>query len=321
MTQAIVRKTIMKSIDELSHAWSSMDENRMAFIVIETSHPLNFHIGYAAPKQKCFVVENTGEIENIVSSKGIAVRCMPISNGIGLQFVLLTPQLEDLFVKLCWNLIDASNGPSEGAVDRLVMEYRNWQRLLQQERPHILTSMQQKGLIAELLFLSELIDRVGSNSALQSWTGPEGSDQDFDFPQYWAEIKATSLASDKVQISSLQQLDRCDSGVLAVYRMDKTTAHGIHSLTLEEAINTVKAKISSQHERDVFECKLLKHGILSGHYQRSSDRFKVLKKLLYNVTSDFPKLTPGNTPAGVVEAKYSISLASIASFLNEEVDL
>lgn len=39
----------------------------------------------------------------------------------------------------------------------------------------------QKGLLGELIYLSEIIDLLGIEAAIDAWTGPDGSDQDYVF--------------------------------------------------------------------------------------------------------------------------------------------
>lgn len=310
----------MKTIDELKAAWNSMSPQSNGYILIETDHPLEFHIGYAPADQKCFIVKSTGMIDGLKSSKAITVQCGQFVNDeYSLRFMLVQNRLEDLFIKLCWNLIDASQGEVDGAVDRLIGEYENWQKLFQHLRTHALSSYQQKGLIAELLFLSEMIHTLGADDALTSWVGPEGSDQDFIFSDTWTEVKATSIASDKVAISSLQQLDRTDNGKLVVFRMDKTTSHGATSTTLQDMIDRINEMLPNDRQRDRFECKLIKAGLLSGDYYRQSDRYIVARRAEYRIIEGFPRLIPSNVPGSVVEAKYSISLSSVASYKGEEV--
>lgn len=309
----------MKTIEELKSSWESIHPAINRYILIETEHPLEFHIGFSSDGQMCFIVNDTGMIDYLKSSKAISIQCgRYIGDAYSLRFTLMQRKMEDLFIKLCWNLIDASQGESTDAVQRLTQEYINWQRLLQALGSQGLSTAQQKGLMAELLYLSEMITTVGPDEALASWVGPEASDQDFIFKNSWAEVKATSISSDKVSISSLQQLDRYDDGKLIVFRMDKTTARGANCITLMEVIDHINAQLQNQHQRDIFECKLIKCGLLSGDYYRHSDRFNITNETEYYVSSDFPRLTPSTAPASIVEAKYSISLSSATPFMREE---
>ena len=94
--------------------------------------------------------------------------------------------------------------------EKIVVQYKKWLRLLQQIGNGLLPPHSQKGLIGELLYLAELIDKHGEDAALSKWVGPEGADQDFYFEKGWAEVKTTIIAGTSIQVSSLQQFDRAD---------------------------------------------------------------------------------------------------------------
>lgn len=102
----------------------------------------------------------------------------------------------------------------------------------------------QKGLIGELLYLEYLIDQNGVKHAFESWVGPDGSDQDFLLDDSWTEVKTTTISSDSINISSLEQLDRDDFGRLVVYFMDKVDSPNKSTITLGDIFERVFAKLT-----------------------------------------------------------------------------
>lgn len=309
----------MRTINDLYEKWNSISPYTGGFLLISDEHPLSFHIGYSGDSQKCFIVLNTGKLEKITSSKAINVENNLLDdNSFALRFSLNYPSLDEIFVKLCWDLMSASKDDPK-PIERIVIQYKKWLKLLQQIGNGLLPLHSQKGLIGELLYLTAIIDKHGENIALSEWVGPEGADQDFNFSKGWAEIKATTIAGTCIQISSLQQLDRADEGLLVIYFLDKTSSTGSNTISLNEAVKKVFDKISTQTNKDIVELKLAKCGYQSKNADEySSYRFKLSEKRMYCVSKEFPRLTKNNVPPVIVEAQYKIDLPSIDMFRERE---
>ena len=67
----------------------------------------------------------------------------------------------------------------ENALNTLMHRYITWQKLLQYENKSVMSFQRQKGLLGELIYLSKMIDDIGTEAAVDSWAGPDGSDQDY----------------------------------------------------------------------------------------------------------------------------------------------
>lgn len=309
----------MRTINDLYEKWNSISPYTGGFLLVSDEHPLSFHIGYLSDSQKCFIVLNTGKLEKLSSSKAINVDNILLSdNSFALRFSLNYPSLDEIFVKLCWDLMSASKYDPQ-PIEKIVAQYKKWLRLLHQIGNGLLPSHSQKGLIGELLYLADLIDEHGENTALGEWVGPEGADQDYNFEDGWAEVKTTIIAGTSVQVSSLQQFDRSDEGTLIVYFLDKTSSTGATTISLNEAVELVASKVLTQSNRDLFELKLAKCGYQSRNADEySAYRFKLSEKRMYCVSSDFPRLTKDSVPSAVIEAQYRIDLSSIETFRKRE---
>ena len=311
----------MISIRDMQDKWNSLSVHAGGFLLVSDDHPLSFHIGYDADYQKTFVVLNTDKIADVPSSKAVKVRSVEQQNGkYALQFILLYSSLDELFAKLCWDLMDASK-ESDNPVSALVSQYKKWQRLLQRVQGDLLPKNIQKGLIGELLMLEELIQSDGYSFAVNCWVGPEGSDQDFDLNRAWIEVKTTTIAGTTITISSLQQLDRTDKGYLAVYHIDPTTAYGDATISLNEMISRIDMLITDENTKNIFSCKLARLGYQLKDAEKYSEfRFKVKEKELFEVDESFPRLCKSTVPIGVTEVKYDISLPAIMSYKRMEID-
>ena len=310
----------MKTIAELTDQWNQITPYSGGFLLASDDHPLSFHIGIQGENEKVFIVLDTGKIDKVFSSKAVSVENIRLENGnYALRFWLKHPSLDELFVKLCWDLMEASRD-AEDPLAQFLAQYRKWQRLLQQIGSEALSVSAQKGLIGELLFLKMEAEVCGIDAALTAWTGPEGADQDFDFPDFWAEVKTTSISSQAISISSLQQLDRTDKGFLVVYYMDKTSASGKQCVSLGDAVKDTELLLNSEKQKNLFSCKLARLG-----YQKKDEKvyhetmFRLQACDFFSVSDSFPRLIKSNTAHGIISAGYDISLSAIESFKVQEI--
>jgi len=311
----------MISINELSQKWNQISPVRGGFLLVTGEHPLDFHIGYSDVEHKCIIILDTGEEDRIQSSKAIDAKCYEYESGkYALKLTLMVPALDELFVKLCWDLLDSSKN-TVNPVESLLTQFMKWQLLLQKLPFGVMQVNKQKGLLAELLFIEKELTKCSYDKVIDSWVGPEGCDQDFVFEDKWVEVKATTLSSDSVEISSLQQLDRTDVGILCVYFIDKTSAKGVGTTSLNIVYDAIINSITDEYYKNRFECKVAKVGFNTAQKSMYDEyHFQVGNRNIYEVNHDFPRLTPESTPVEIIGAKYKISLSSIADFLVEECE-
>lgn len=308
------------SFPELQAKWDNIDKYSENYILAVEDHPLQFHIGYNNLKQRSFVVYNTGKIDEVGSSKSISAKCIRSESGTySLHFSLQYPSLGEVFALLCWDLMDNSD-VEKGAIDAMLERYKKWKRLLQKATASLLSTEEVKGLIGELLFLSKSVDLCGEIVAILAWIGPDGADQDFIFPNTWVEVKTTTISANDVIVSSLQQLDRSDSGYLNVYFMDKTSANDKKAYSLVSIAKEVDTKLTEQRLRDKFWCKLAQKGCLKYQIERySAPLYRIAENRIYKIDSSFPKLSRSNVPPEVTAVKYSISLSSIEKYRVKDI--
>lgn len=301
--------------DELKDKWDNMPAVGNGFLKLGLEHQLDLQIGYSQSAYKSFVVMDTGVIKNIPSSFAVKVANVQLMNMSWiLEFQLVHPSFEEEFLRLCWDMIEYSS-KEEDALDLLIHRYMTWQKLLQYENKSVMSFQRQKGLLGELIYLSTIIDDIGVETAVDSWTGPDGSDQDYLFPSEWAEIKSVSLASETVRISSLQQLQQEMEGELIVYILESTTA-GDNRISLVDVVNEIKSKLAENARYfDRFDLKLYKYGYRINHENEyRKNQFRFIEKREYVVNDSFPKLVGDNVSPEIVSCKYELSLAAIEKY-------
>ena len=301
--------------DELKDKWDNMPAVGNGFLKLGLEHPLDLQIGYSRSSYKSFVVMDTGIIKNIPSSFAVKVTNVQLTNiSWILEFQLVYPSFEEEFLRLCWDMIEYSS-KEENVLNALIHRYMTWQKLLQYENKSVMSFQRQKGLLGELIYLSKMIDDVGVETSVDSWTGPDGSDQDYQFTSEWAEIKSVSLASETVHISSLQQLQQEIDGKLIVYILESTTA-GEDRVSLVDVVNEIKMKLmNNARYLDRFDLKLYKYGYRKNHEKEYlENQFRFIEKREYVVNDVFPKLVAGNVFPEIVSCKYELSLAALEKY-------
>ena len=305
----------MMTFNDFKEKWACMPLRTNGYLSLGLEHPLNLQIGYSFSGYKSFVVMEMGAVSNIPSSFAIKAENVRLRNGTWiLAFQLVHVAFEEEFLRLCWDMIEAT-AKSVAPQRDLIVRYLSWQKLLQYSSKEIMPFQRQKGLLGELLYLSDCLRQMSADIAVEAWTGPDGSDQDFVFEAAWAEVKAIALSAATVKISSMQQLEQEVPGYLVVYTLEKST-EGEGRITLPAIAEEIR---SSLHDNPValdrFEMKLFKYGYRSqdvGEYNKNY--FRYIEKREYLVNDSFPKLCRENVAQEITACTYEISLSAIEPY-------
>lgn len=303
------------TFNDFKKKWACMPLRTNGYLSLGLEHPLDLQIGYGLSGYKSFVVMETGEVSNIPSSFAIKAENMLLRNGTWiLAFQLIHVAFEEEFLRLCWDMIEVTAKSAAPQRD-LIARYLSWQKLLQYSSKEIMSFQRQKGLLGELLYLSDCLRQMSADRAVGAWTGPDGSDQDFVFESMWAEVKTVALSADTVKISSMQQLEEEVSGYLVVYTLEKST-EGKGRITLPAIAEEIKSFLhDTPVALDRFEMKLFKYGYRSqdvGEYNKNHFRF--IEKREYLVDNSFPKLCRENVAKEITACTYEISLSAIEPY-------
>lgn len=220
----------------------------------------------------------------------------------------------EVFLNFCNDLISSSKNIKKEEASKFICErYLMWQQMLKTYNQGLLSFIEIKGLIGELLYLKDyLFENIGICNAIDSWVGPLGSDQDFHFKNHWFEVKTTSPGSNKVVVSSVEQLDSIESGHLIIFYLDKTSKTDFKKISLNSLVDEIKDKLTNDYKQK-FEDIL----IYKGYFKRieyDEYIFRLVETETYSVQVDFPCIRKNDLPYTVGKIKYELLLSTIKKY-------
>lgn len=269
-----------------------------------------------------FIVELHGDHtaqyrKNAVTVNGIDVDLRAGDQGQQHLVLALERQVDrDLFEGLCRTLAFALEHATDSASSLAVSlaHIRRWKTFLSGRSQH-LSAEDVRGLFAEIVFLTELIDReMPSNAVVEAWLGPERSHQDFIFGNTAVEVKSLSGAErSSIRISSEDQLESLNDALfLRVYRLSNL-ADAAGARSLNELVTAVQARLDKAEAVEAFDRKLVAHGY-APLPDYDEPRFVVSGVRSYRVADDFPRLMRSQLPTGIAKVAYDIRLETIVQY-------
>ena len=311
----------MKTSPELlQKRWDSIKYKDGGFLQIDTQHPLEWHIGFQSINQKTLLLVCHTEIDTVDSSKSMSVyrRKRESDNRWTLSFELLRSEQESVFSIFCSDIIEYSRTSfnEKEALALVIKRYKQWIRLLENQKNSLMDDARRKGLLGELLFLYEKLKECkDAMSILQSWVGVEGADQDFIFPDTWYEIKSIGVSTSSVKISSLEQLDSDPEGELVIMRIDKTAPEKSGAISLNDVVLQIKDFLLKETKAlELFQAKLDTCGYIDLQ-EYSVQKYYFSGSHRYKVNESFPKISKNNVPIQVISLHYELDIPSIENWL------
>ncbi|MBS3947489.1 MAG: PD-(D/E)XK motif protein [Dethiobacter sp.] len=304
----------------LERQWNSIKYTSGGFLQIDTRHPLEWHIGYQSISQRTLLLVSDTEIGAIESSKSMIVsrRRRESDNRWTLSFELLRNEQQGVFAILCCDVIEHSRpATNEAEALKLVINrYKQWSKLLETQRSGLMDEHIRKGLLGELLFLQERIEKGEPLlMAVQGWVGADGADHDFVYEDGWHEVKSVGASATSVTISSLEQLDCADEGELVIMRIDKTAPDKAGALSLNDAVRQISSKLTDASDAlDLFRAKLSTYGYIDLQ-EYSEQKYSCSGSQRYGVNHTFPRLTKQNVPTQIESLHYELNLPSLTDWL------
>jgi len=160
------------------------------------------------------------------------------------------------------------------------------------------------GLIGELLFLKQdMLKKLSEDMAIASWSGCDKTHKDFSVENTWYEIKTTHSSSLTIKISSIDQLDGDDSGVLVSYELEKMS-NVFDGINLNGLISEILSSINIENQ-DILLEKLKVAGYF---YDDAYDEYNYIckSKNYYSVKKDFPRIKSLDLKNSIVKVQYEI---------------
>jgi len=289
-------------------------------VAVETAVPCFW--GRDAGGACLFIVELQGDHaaqyrKNAVTVNGVDVDLRAGDEGQQHLVLALERQVDrDLFEGLCRTLASSLEHATDSASSLAVSlaHIRRWKTFLSGRSQH-LSIEEVRGLFAEIVFLTELIDRqMSCSAAVDAWLGPERSHQDFIFGNTAVEVKSLSGAErSSVRISSEDQLESLNDALfLRMYRLSNL-ADAAGARSLNEIVSAFQARLGEAEAVEAFDRKLVAHGYAPlPDYDKP--RFVVSDVRSYRVGDGFPRLMRSQLPTGIANVAYDIRLETIAPY-------
>jgi len=231
---------------------------------------------------------------------------------------LLDPALQDVFLRLCVDIIDCvAKAESEpAAVASAVGRTWRWHHLLRGGGTGRLSREEQKGLLGELRVLDTYFLSPLGTSGITAWRGPSGAAQDFLVGRCAIESKACGTQDSAVRISSEFQLDdkSLEGLFLHVTTVDPALPEG-EGVSLLEEIQRLRGQLAADGTgAQRFEGLLAATGYRDED-DYSADRWIIKERAIYLIDESFPRLAASRVPVGVERVSYDLVLSACTGAL------
>ena len=275
-------------------------------------HPLDFYVQYSLAGLRELVVELAAENLpdfDLPAFRNIDVVKLPIAGGVRIGMTLQDSDLSKSFSVMCYDLAERSRlaDTTVSAAGILLNALENWSELFRKLPNEGLTREQVMGLVGELLVLEALLADTDlmPGVLIHGWSGPDREARDIGVNGTRIEVKAQrSTSSTKLRISSLHQLDERGDRVFVILIRMTPSEQGRSLVDLVQDIQTLLS--ATPLAALEFERKLALSG-MTADAGFSREPYSEDQRLVYGVTQAFPRLVPGNVPAGVTAVQYEIS--------------
>ena len=242
-----------------------------------------------------------------------------------LIILLQDKSFEEQFIKFIEIIIEKVHDEEdeELLIKTVINECFKWSLFLMSEKERKLKLHNQKGLIAELLFLKELFNKLELSAALNCWTGPDKLTKDFILNNIGFEIKSIQTGNrNKVTISSYDQLDLIGLNklFLVTYLLSAGTKDNQFSFSLTDLVNEIRELLDyDQDSKFNFEQKLTLAGYSDLDDYSECIFIKSKNPSFYSVTGDFPSITTDNIDTkSIIRVNYDVDISTLEKFKVDE---
>ena len=242
-----------------------------------------------------------------------------------LIILLQDKSFEEQFIKFIEIIIEKvhEEEDEELLIKTVINECFKWSLFLMTDKERKLKLHNQKGLIAELLFLKDLFKKLELSTALNCWTGPDKLTKDFILNNIGFEIKSIQTGNrNKVTISSYDQLDLIGLNklFLVTYLLSAGTKDNQFSFSLTDLVNEIRELLDyDQDSKFNFEQKLTLAGYSDLDDYSECIFIKSKNPSFYSVTGDFPSITTDNIDTkSIIRVNYDIDISTLEKFRVDE---
>jgi len=241
---------------------------------------------------------------------------MRFSVGVGgtrdLQVLLTAPSGREVFNPLITDIAAAASEAKDVGhmIDLAIGRFEHWRRLLEAIRDSGLSAEQRRGLYGELYTLRDLmLSSLSEIDAVQSWTGPTGADQDFQFEGAAIEVKTGVAKSPQtLVIANERQLDDTGMRHLVLAHIWVDERRGNNGESLNRIVADIRSRLGDTYAGQIFDDLLIRAGYLidqSGLYDEPCNI--VRRRSFWRVANNFPRIVQADLRDGVGECRYRIN--------------
>lgn len=329
-----MKKKVMMTLKTTSFPWEGLDLPRdqkkcLVRLVANDVNPEERRIFWARTwnGRPALLVECPNahrKSTKVPKFKKLAVTDCEDESGSFLLIELLDLEMQSFFHKVCLDIISKLQRVSEQAFRRVcLLRLDLWSSFLRPSRSRM-SFEQQKGLIAELLFLKRNAFAIFSvDDALDAWTGPEAAHKDFSFGQTFVEVKSKGgAASSSITISSERQLsiNPTEDLFLFVVELNPAPDGAKDALSISDVVQGVSDVLESPIQQVIFETKLARAGFFDED-EYSDMKWTEGATSYYCVTDNFPKIDLRSCVPGVEGVSYRVNLNFCEQFKIERAVL
>jgi hypothetical protein len=290
---------------------------RPVFKRVDERHPYDLYLGVDVHESPVLMLLSDRSVEQLPRLRSLEVSQNLRHDGkFAILISLATPDLLHPFCSVCEDLIESLRNLTHtgGEAQFLLNRLEKWRRLLEVTRKG-LSQPQLLGLMGELLFLEQLVARIGPTPAITAWLGPTGAPQDFEAGGHIYEIKVCPIGAHTVIISSLEQLHTANTPTtLIVFSVGPSSSEEPPAITPNALVSQIRNSLTNYSlALSDFELKLADLGF--DESQPECDVPLIAERTrAFEVRESFPRLTPVSVPGGIIAATYSLNLDQCLDF-------
>ena len=298
--------------------WSTIAGNPVSkgvFRLLDESHPLDLFAGFDPDNRRVLMLVTQHPPEELPATGAVEVTVNVRSDGgYAVLFRLARTELNELFGRLCQDLIDSTRTTkTENGAAALFQRLNRWRRLLEPGRVG-LSDSELRGLYGELWFLWTVAIPVhGAMNAINGWNGPLGAPQDFQLGAGLVEVKAILPGVHHVSISSAEQLESGDSSLqLAIVALHPSKETSLPAL-IANIRQDLEASVGGMAE---FELRLAEAGY-ADRPEYELVQFAVDEIRFYPVRDAFPRIISSQISPGITRLTYELDLHLCGEYRSE----
>lgn len=308
----------MTSIEEL---WSKISGHAPAtgtFRLVDESHPLDLYAGFDHEGRRVLMLVTEYPPVELPAAGAVEVTISQRSDDkFVILFRLARPELDELFGRLCQDLVDTSrNSDRHNGTAALLLRLNRWRKLLELGAHPGLSERELRGLFGELWFLwTVAVPGFGNFDAVHGWNGPLDAPQDFQLGAGLVEVKTILPGAHTVSVSSAEQLEHGS----APLQLAVVVLHSSTGISPAELITNIRRGLEvTPGVGAEFELRLAEAGY-ADRPEYGQIQFAVEGIRYYPVTDAFPRIIPSQVPLGISRVTYDLDLHKCCVFRSEYI--